>query len=321
MLPLSVPNSPARDETIGPVSTGERPASRPSRFTGRIDAPRLIGFWHLASFDAPTVAVVWSLGFGWMAGLHLPLWIPLLLALTVWPVYVGDRLLDARAGLRDARSNDLQERHYFHWRHRRILLPMAVAAAGSAACLILFFMPAAARERDSVLAAVSLAYFTCVHAGRKMHPFLSGLLTKELLVGALFTAGCALPTLRRMPDLPAAALGAVLTTMFFFALLAWLNCSAIDSWESHAPRELRPGMRAPFPAGYLLAGAGGVLAIVWFATFPRAATLLLAGTASAVLLAWLDHHRRRLNPVALRAAADLALLTPAVFIPLLRIAR
>jgi hypothetical protein len=291
------------------------------RFADRAEVLRPAAFWHLASLDAPTVAVVWSLSFGWVAGLRLPLWIPLLLALTVWPVYVGDRLLDARAGLRDARNEALLERHYFHWRHRRTLLPMAIAAGGFAALIVLFFMTPAARERNSLLAAASLAYFACVHSGRRTHPFLSPLLTKELLVGSLFTLGCALPTLRRVPALLSASSWPVLGTVVFFALLAWLNCSAIDFWESHTRHALRPGIRSPFFAACLLAGLGGVLAVCWFAAHPRAAVLILAGAVSAVLLAWLDEHRSRLSPIALRACADLALLTPALFIPLTWIAR
>lgn len=64
---------------------------------GRVlDAPLLLRYWHLSSLDAPTVAVVWSLGFAWAAGVRLPVWIPILLALVAWAVYIGDRLLDAR---------------------------------------------------------------------------------------------------------------------------------------------------------------------------------------------------------------------------------
>lgn len=280
-----------------------------------------MAFWHLASFDAPTVAIVWSVSFGWMADVHLPLWVPVLLALTVWPVYVGDRLLDARVGLRDAGSTDLQERHYFHWRHRQTLLALAVAATCCAALIILFFMPVAAREQDFVLAAAALAYFACVHAGRRTHPFLAPLLTKELLVGVLFTLGCAEPTLRRIPALWSVSSLPVLGAMVFFASLAWLNCSAIDAWESSAPRSSRSNLSTPFSAGCLLAGGGGVLAMECFAANSHAGILLLAGGASAAMLAWLDHQRSRLSPVALRACADLVLLTPALFIPLRSIMR
>ncbi|MGA7342333.1 MAG: hypothetical protein WBX18_17125 [Terracidiphilus sp.] len=383
---------------------------------GRIDAPRWLALWHLASLDAPTVAVVWSMGFAWAAGVRLPAWVGFLLALAVWAVYVADRLLDVRAGLRSSETGRLRERHSFHWRHRRVLLPLAVTAACCAVALIADWMPAVARERDSLLAVASLAYFARVHSGRGPRPFLLPLLTKELLVGVLFTLGCALPAAGRLLATPHASLWPLGCAAAFFALLAWLNCHAIDCWESRTPyriagrptslnsvsavagkgftscgdykkrssgakeaaekgktaaesRELAPaGAKAhvhfatfaarlkscpftkplqiaikaslcaaskarlilcafaarlnsrtdikqleisPWCAGCLLAVASFALAFLFSALHPRTAALLLAGAASALLLAVLDLKRRRLSPVALRAAADLVLLTPA----------
>ncbi|MGD0347604.1 MAG: hypothetical protein ABSA85_12650, partial [Terracidiphilus sp.] len=156
-MPLFFAPSPARDH-IGNTH----------RIFG---APRALGFWHLASLDAPTVAIVWSLAFAWAGHVHLPLWVPLLLALATWCVYVADRLLDARAGLRVPARHTLRERHLFHWRYRRVLLPMAIAAACAAAGIILALMPPMARARDTVLAAAALAYFSGVHSGRKAWKF------------------------------------------------------------------------------------------------------------------------------------------------------
>jgi hypothetical protein len=272
-----------------------------------MDAPRPLALWHLASFDAPTVAVVWSLGFAWAAGVRVPLWVPALLALLVWAVYVGDRLLDAHSGLRDSGSDRLRERHYFHWRHRRLFLPLAVAAAGCAALLVFLLMPAAARDRGSILAAASLAYFVRVHSGHRPRPFLSPLFTKELLVGLLFTLGCALPVLGRLPAVTHAPLWPILCPMAFFSLLAWLNCHAIDAWESQTN-----AVRPPIFIESCLIGVTGVsLAVVFSFGHPREAALLLAGGLSALSLAWLDWRRKWLSPVLLRAAADLALLMPA----------
>jgi hypothetical protein len=47
---------------------------------------------------------------------------------------------------------------------------------------------------------------------------------------------------------------------------------------------------------------------------PRPAALTAAAAASALLLALLDRIRGRLTPLALRAAADLVLLTPLVLL-------
>lgn len=269
------------------------------------DAPLPLRLWHLASLDAPTVAVVWSLGFAWAAGVRLPLWVPVLLALVAWAVYVGDRLLDARAGLRSAVPDRLRERHLFHWRHRRSLVPLAAAAACAAAWIVLALMPAGIRQRDSLLAAAAMAYFTRVHSSRSQPLFL----TKELLVGLLFTAACALPAWCRSPAaIPMAPL------FVFFALLAWLNCHSIDRWESSTSRTSQILPPAP-----LLALAGLLLAACLAASQPRSAALVAAGAASALLLALLDRLHNRLTPMALRAAADLALLTPLVLTPFARL--
>ena len=77
-------------------------------------APAVLRLWHLTSLDAPTVAVVWTLAFARATGVQLPTWVPLLIALGTWTVYVGDRLLDARSGLRSCSFNRLRERHFFH---------------------------------------------------------------------------------------------------------------------------------------------------------------------------------------------------------------
>jgi hypothetical protein len=261
--------------------------------------------WHLASLDAPTVAVAWSLGFAWAAGVRLPFWVPVLLALGTWAVYIGDRLLDARTALRSGNLHRLRERHFFHWRHRRILAPLACVAAGIAAAIIFGLMPVAAREHNSVLGVAALAYFSGVHASQNSSsPARTGF-SKELLVGILFTAGCALPALSRLSAITfGRPLWSILAACFFFAALAWMNCSAIERWESAK----RPGHIVI--GGRILALAGLALAILLFPIQPRLAALLAAGSTSALLLALLDRLRSRLTPLALRAAADLVLLTP-----------
>ena len=278
---------------------------------------RLLKLWHLASLDAPTVAVVWSLGFAWAAGVRLAAWISALLALTVWAVYVFDRLLDARAALRAAESSRLRERHYFHWLHRRVLFPAAVLAACAAAGLILAFMPMAVRERDSVLAAASLLYFARVHSGHRVNPFVSILLTKELLVGVLFTIGCALPVFGALRASNAAVWPLAGLTAFF-APLAWFNCHAIDKWESEKTDtsdtrgQLR--MSGSLATAPVLAVGGVLLALSVSFFHPRAGALLAAGATSALSLALLDAQSEKLNPVILRAAADLVLLAPALLL-------
>ena len=299
-MPLTLPNPPATDH-IAPADRGYLdPPGTVEPVHGLFHAPAPVRFWHLASLDAPTVAAVWSLAFAWIVRARLPLWVLALQVLVVWTVYVGDRLLDARAGLRrwtPKLPNELRERHFFHWRFRRILAPLAAVSACAAACIALHWMPVGARERDSVLAAASLAYFTRVHAGSLRA---RSIVSKELLVGVLFTAGCALPAWSR------GDWRALVVPVLLFAALAWLNCRAIERWETGQQGIARAARWTT--CGGIIAAAGMAFAE------PRAAALLAAGACSALLLAWLDRLRERMAPVTLRAAADLVLLTPALLL-------
>lgn len=273
-----------------------------------VEAPVLVRWWHLASLDAPTVAVIWSLSLARSAGVHLPLWVPVLVALGTWCVYVGDRILDARRAMQSGRLELLRERHFFHWRHRRVLAPLSGFAAIASVAIVFIQMPAPIREHDSVLALAALAYFSGVHApGSCRTRWLSRLWSKEFIVGVLFTAGCALPTLTRLGMQPGDREGVVLLLLAisFYAALAWLNCAAIDRWESGESR------RIVWPAGLIAAGA--VLLALACALFdPRVSALCAACAASSLLLLLLDRQRGRLTPLALRCAADLVLLTSVV---------
>ncbi|MDR3451944.1 MAG: hypothetical protein P4L96_03950 [Rhodoferax sp.] len=300
---------PAAESTINamPLPLANLPAQRVRRrFIGAdthgshaIDAPAAIRLWHLASLDAPTVAVVWTLSLARAADVRLPAWVPVLLALGVWSVYIGDRLLDARSAMSRCNLASLRERHFFHWRHRRTLLPAALAAACVCAALVFTQMPIAFRERNSALAAAALAYFSGVHLPRRPRRF-SPLVSKELLVGVLFAAGCALPTLTRVSPGNLCSTAAV---SLVFAALAWLNCHSIDRWESAPHAHIAP-------KAFVLTAAAVIAACTLAVARPRAAELLVAAALSAMLLALLDRGRARLTPLALRAAADVVLLTP-----------
>jgi len=311
--------------TIPAKATGPaRPAEqdRGKDCFGRILS--LFRFWHLASLDAPTVAVAWGGAFAWAAHVRLAVWPLALLALVVWALYIGDRLLDARAGLRNPLKSDLRERHHFHWRHRRILAPLAAVAGLAAGWIVRARVPAIALPQDSAVAAATLAYFSGVHSrfklpaplGRAMAAFGS----RECLVGGLFTLGCGLPAWSADPvgHGPASPLRLLMLPAVYFSALAWLNVRAITQWESEnrKPLRLRLGRIA---CG--LAGAGALVAAWLTPVQPRGAALLLTGAASALLIGWLDRRRTSWSPLTLRVAVDLVLLTPLLLLaaaPLLR---
>ena len=273
-------------------------------------APTVLRLWHLASLDAPTVAVTWAWAFAWAAHVLLPTWILLSLGLVVWTIYIGDRLLDAQRFQNKGNGHPLQERHYFHWRHRHVLLPLAAAAAGTALWLVSSHMSGVAIGKDSFVAAAALAYFSGVHTrrgapGRTMR-MAKRVTSREFVVGAIFSAGCILPVVTiagaRHQMRPAAAV--LIPAGLFFAFLAWLNVRAIGDWEAFS---ISNRMQQ---AARILAVCGIVLAIGMIPLSLRIAALLSAGAASSVLLALLDRSRRRFTPLALRIAADAVLLVP-----------
>jgi hypothetical protein len=255
------------------------------------------------------------MGFAWAGHRVLPPTILPLLFLVTWCIYATDRLLDARAGL----GPSCRERHSFHWRHRRTLAPLAMAAAGGAAVLIVMSISAAALKRNSIVGATALAYISADHIAKSVRgPLLERLrrrAPRELLVGILFTAGCVLPAWPRPHT--ATWLVAVYSfwiPAFYFAAVAWLNCVCIGKWES---------MQNPaaWRECFIVAAAGMVLCMLASHATPRAVALLACGSLSAVLLAMLDWRRHRLTPLALRAAADLVLLTPLLLIPFAELVR
>ncbi len=236
--------------------------------------------------------------------MHLDLLVLLLLACGTWTVYVGDRLLDAHRAIRSGNLDDLRDRHYFHWRHRRLLVPIACATAAIAADLVARRMPVAVRSRDSVLAAAALMYFSGVHMAAKPPEWLRKFASKELLVGLLFTAGCAAPTLSRLHSVQ----WPFFACLVFFVVLAWVNCAAIESWESS-------NNQTAILRNTFILGAASLAASVAFAlTDARTSALTCSVAASALLLSLLDRTRTGVYPLTLRTLADLVLLTPLVLV-------
>jgi hypothetical protein len=302
----SLANSPRQFSASGQSGTAVR--------VWDVVAPLRI--WHLASLDAPTVAVVWTCAFAWAAHVRLPTWAPALLALGAWAVYIGDRLLDARAGMGTPPKHQLRDRHYFHWRHRRTLAPLAVLAATASLWIVVTRVPAAARVPDSAIAAATLAYFSSVHSRRRLPAclarFLYPLLSQAVMIGILFTAACLIPVwsqaaLRQAPGLAERML---LIPALFFAALGWLNCHAIAQWESNWSAHSSRVQSIACLVGLV----GGCLALLLVWSEPRPAALIAAGATSALLLAQLDRFRGRLTPLAVRAGADLVLLPPALLL-------
>ncbi len=284
--------------------------------------PLIIELWHLLSLDAPTVAALWSWFFARAMRIHLPWHAPLLLALGTWLVYVADRILD---GTRADPLTPLRERHCFHARHRKGFLTAAVAVASALLWLIVVRMSASARYEDTILFAAALLYLVLVHK-----PRLGGIewLPKELVVGVVFAAATAVPAWSRLNYGRAALFPAVV----IFAVLCWLNCVAIERWENLSPTGKLQSPDAHSTTLWtaehfqMVASAFSLLlgilvvALVFGSSSPdlrKTVPVYLAALAAALILLLIDRQRDNFLTQHLRIAADLALLTPLLFLPLL----
>jgi hypothetical protein len=283
------------------------PAAAVAERYAAADGPRILKLWHLASVDAPSVAVVWACALAWAAHVGPSRATIAALALVVWAIYVLDRLLDGRAGMRGGR-NGLKDRHYFHWEHRKALAWLGAAGILAAVWLVMPHLARRGLRTDSAVAAAMLLYFGGVHGGSGDGPRMlqraSAWVSREFVVAAIFTAGCALPALTAARQESAAVIP-LAAPVAALAALAWLNLRAIGRWENDAPQAgslIRPGL--------VLAGLSITSAAALLGAEPRSAALLAMTGMSSLLLLLLDRVRGRLEAVTLRAAADLVLLTP-----------
>ena len=207
--------------------------------------------------------------------------------LAVWTLYAADRLLDEHA---------LEARHHFHHRHRKAFLTGIVFTSIALAILLPRLEPAAI-HLYLILGGLVFGYFILIHAAQNSHRY-----PKELAVGICFAAATFIPTVARVPALRPALFPPAL----LFAALCSLNCLFIYAWE-HAPQ--------PHPLPLLAIGLALTATAVAFFDHP-APWPLSAATALAAAFLLVLHRLSRLIPATpLRAAADLALLTPILLLP------
>ena len=274
--------------------------------------------WHLLSLDAPTVAVLWTWFIAASNHIHLPYTSTLAMAVTVWVLYAADRLMDASLLDTDPASyKDLEARHYFHHRHRPAFLT-GIVFASIALAILLPRLDTEAIHLYLVLGALVVGYFILIHArSTSAQQILAHRMPKEIAVGLCFAAATFIPTVARHRDLRLPLLPSAL----FFAALCSLNCLFIYAWEHEDSRTNPPAhpitqlalRNLPLLTTLLLLAA--TLLALFDRQAPRAIPSAIAGAAT--LLLFLHLRRLTISRITLRAAADLALTTPLLLLPLL----
>ena len=271
-------------------------------------------YWHLLSLDAPTVAMLWTWFIAQSNGVKLPLTSVLAMGVAVWILYAADRLLDARS----SEASQLELRHLFHRNHRSAFQAGIALASLTLVVLISRIHPAALRLY-AILSAPLIGYFVLIHLRHQISTARpTPRLPKEIAVGIFFSAATFIPAIARNPALRRC----LLLAAALFGLVCCLNCLFIYAWEhrfsaSISYAEAHPATRLALRFLQLLA-VFAVLAGLGLALYssllpnsncaPR--QLDLAISLAAALLLQLNSMRHRFDPTALRAAADLCLLTP-----------
>jgi hypothetical protein len=236
------------------------------------------------------------------------------MAVVVWIVYAADRLLDVRRlGRSPDVFNALEARHFFHHRHQLGFL-VAIGAATTGLAALLPSLDPTAFRLYCVEGALLIIWLVLLHATR-----LARSLPKEIAVGIFFAAAVFIPTVARAPNL----LGQLLPAAVLFATLGALNCLFIYAWEHDSPKKIsspQPHITTRIAIEHLpaitLAVLSAAICACLFAS--HAARLPLAACVlSTAALITLHCFRHLLARTTLRAAADLALLTPTLLLPFL----
>ena len=259
---------------------------------------------NLLSLDAPLVAVLWQGFLAYRYALPLSLAGRLVLGLTVWVIYLLDRLLDARRPPANATSVE-PARHRFYRRHKKLMASLLLGVACADAFIAALWLRPAVLRGGLIPFSGVLIYLAAFHGTNQ-----SFKLPKEIAAAILFTAGTFLTAWTAIPC-PSLAWPAV---AFFMLCLA--NIIAIEAWEW---RELHPppfDRQAIHPITRWLARTylyWVPVAVILCATAGRNEwyTSIAVSAAACAVLFWCG---RRLSLDARRALVDGVLLSPLLFL-------
>jgi hypothetical protein len=264
---------------------------------------RSLWIWpNLLSLDAPVIALAWQALLARSFAIPLRPAGRIVLGLTVWVIYLADRLLDTRA----APLPGEPARHRFYRRHFRVAAAMLIVALAADLGLTLFALrPPVFHNGLLAIGGVGL-YLAAFHwkpAALRI--------PKEVAVALLFTAGVFLIafTNARTP------LRVLWHPALTFFLLCLANLVAIDNWEWRELRGAHPDDASRFiqwlARWYPVWTLGlAVSTLLSSANSPWYRAVMLSLIATLCLFA----SGRRLSLEVRRTLVDVVLLTPLLFL-------
>ncbi len=260
---------------------------------------------NLLGLDAPLVAVSWQWLYARCFDVSIPPVIHLILGLSVWCVYLADRLYDAY------RAKDFlnaTSRLRFTKEHFTALAVATMLAGCVNLFLIIRFVPAHLMLHGLITAGLLALYYVFRFGS-------SGKLPREIMCGMVFAIGSAIATFSygQPESMGIRFIGAVA----MLGLVCSANCVMISVWERDADlasgdlsiASAMPGIPVKFRRLLLpLVLLYGILA------FADPWQIHVAAGISALALYLMARFEKKFSPSLLRALADGVLLTPLLLI-------
>lgn len=242
---------------------------------------------NVLSLDAPIIAVIWQdfLNRCYPATLQPPGRI--VLGLTVWAIYLADRLLDVRRPPHAAAHDNDSVRHDFYRRHRTAMRTVLIAVLCADALVAAVWLRPVVLS-SGLLVGVGVALYLAMFPLRNW----AGTSWKKPAAALLFTAGVFLITWVSTAE-PTAQLAGPAAV---FCGLCLANLLLIQKWDRSRQQ------------GWIL-----LLALFGLRALTRGLPWFSAVTVSAAGLGTLALGWRWISPNARGVLADIALLTPLLF--------
>ena len=245
---------------------------------------RPVWLWmNLLSLDAPLVALAWQDLLARCYGTHLLPAGRTVLGLTVWAIYIADRLMDVRG----AATAEEGRHHRFYREHNQVWRAMlAVVVLLDVLCTLLWLRPIVLVDGLAV-AGGSIVYLVVFTGRGSRWVFL-----KKTAAAMLFSSGVFLVSAVNTP----AGIHSLVKPWVAFTVLCGANLILIDLWKRR--RSVERMSVVVLACGIFCMGSG---------------RLDLALSLSFLLLAGIAYWGGRLSIEGRRVLADAALFTPLLF--------
>ncbi len=274
-------------------------------------APNVAPIWlwpNLLGLDAPIVAVCWQWLFMRILGIPLPHVFHLILGLSVWCIYLADRLYDAfRSGKKLKAGTD---RLLFTRRNFGPLLVTVLIAGGVNLCLILRHIPEKLVINGLITAAAVFIYYVLRISGGSRT---TSLVPREILCGFLFAIGTVIAPSTFSEDRGTA----IFISVSLLGMLFSANCILISIWEKEADLAAEdPSIASadsrivPRIAHLTIVIALAAGCITFFTDWQLYLAIALAAAGLRLILLFQSH----LSLLTLRVLADAVLLSPLLLI-------